>query len=89
MVYLVIRHIQDKSVSLETPTIPRLELLSAHLLARLMNSISASLESELTLTQPSCYTDSEVALYWTVGVNRVWKPFVQCHVSKIGKLLTP
>ena len=35
-------------------TIPRLELLSALLLARLMESVTNS---------PTCYTDSKVALY--------------------------
>ncbi len=52
-----------------------------------MNSISASLECELTLTQPTCYTDSKVALYCILGVNRVWKQCVQRRVSKIRELL--
>ena len=42
-------------------TIPRLELLSALLLARLMTSVSSSLELELTLAQPTCHTDSKGA----------------------------
>ena len=50
-------------------TIPRLELLSALLLARLMTSITNSLESVLPLLQPMCYTDSKVTLYWTLGAE--------------------
>ena len=72
---------------LKSQTIPRLELLSALLLARLMKSVTGSLEPELTLTQPKCYTDSEVALYWIKGLNRVWKQFVQHRVAEIRTLL--
>ena len=47
----------------QTQTIPRLELLSALLLARLTTSVSHSLNSQLTLAPPKCFTDSRVALY--------------------------
>lgn len=72
---------------LKSQTIPRLELLSALLLARLMHSITSSLESELSLTEPVCYTDSKVALFWVLGMNKTWKQFVQHRVSEIRKLL--
>ena len=68
-------------------TIPRLELLSALLLARLIVSISSSLEPELALAQPVCYTDSKVALYWILGFDKEWKQFVQNRVCEIRKLL--
>ena len=74
---------------LKAQTIPRLELLSALLLARLMNNVSASLKSELNLSQPICFTDSKVSLYWIIGVDRVWKQFVQHRVVEIRKLLPP
>ena len=45
-------------------------LESALLLARLMCGLTASLESELNLTKPVCYTDSEVALFWILGMNK-------------------
>ena len=72
---------------LKSQTIPWLELLSALSLARLVKSVTASLESELNLTQPTCYTDSKMALYWILGVNRVWKQFVQCRVCEVRELL--
>ena len=68
---------------LKEQTIPRLELLSALLLARLMTSIVLSLESELALSLPCYYSDSTVARCWT---DKTWKPFVQNHVDEIRKL---
>ena len=59
----VIRFVVKTRVSpLKSQTLPQLELLSALLLARLMKSATESLEPELTLTQPKCYSDSKVAL---------------------------
>ena len=74
---------------LRKQTIPRLELLSALLLGRLMNSISQSLENELRLLQPRCFTDSKVALFWIQGVDKDWKPFVQNRVTEIRSLIHP
>ena len=68
-------------------TIPRLELLAALLLARLVHSITESLKSEMELLMPICYTDAKVALYWIRGVKRSWKMFVQNRVNEIRKLV--
>ncbi len=72
---------------LKPQTIPCVELLSALLLARLLKSVTTSLESEIQLNDPTCYTDSKVSLYWIRGVNRVWKQFVQHRVLEIRKIL--
>ena len=72
---------------LKSQTIHRLELLSALLLAHLMDSITTCLESELTLSTPVCYTDSKVALFWIKGITKMWKQFVQHQVSEIRKVL--
>ena len=45
-------------------TIPRLELLSALFLSKLIVNVQAALQPETTLGDPMCYTDSRVALYW-------------------------
>ena len=74
---------------LRKQTIPRLELLSALLLSRLMVSITKSLESILTLSEPTCYTDSKVALYWILGNSKEWKQFVQNRVTEIRKCISP
>lgn len=74
---------------LRKQTIPRLELLSASLLAQLISSVSQSLENELQLLPPRCFTDSKVALFWIKGVDKEWKPFVQNRVSEIRSLVHP
>ena len=48
---------------LKVQTVPRLELLSAVLLARLMTNVMASLKPCLSFVEPRCFTDSQVALY--------------------------
>lgn len=70
---------------INSQTIPRLELLSALLLSRLMETVSQNLE--LPLTQMRCFTDSTVALYWIKGLNKEWKAFVQNRVNEIRKLM--
>ena len=67
---------------------PRLELLSALLLSRLMVSITRSLESILTLSEPTCYTDSKVALYWILGTSKEWKQLAQNRVTEIRKCIS-
>lgn len=68
-------------------TIPRLELLSALLLARLMDSITHCLANELELSSPICCTDSRVAHYWIIGHGKEWKQFVQNQVKEIRRLV--
>jgi hypothetical protein len=58
---------------LQPQTIRRLELLSALLLARLLYTITESLECELTLTSPYCFTDSMVSLWWIKESDKTWK----------------
>ena len=74
---------------LQKLTVPRLELLSALLLARLLTSIAQSLSCELQLSSPQCFTDSTVALYWIKGTDKTWKSFVQNRVIEIRKLIPP
>ena len=72
---------------LKVQTIPRLELLSSLLLARLMKNVMGSLATRLTLEAPRCFTDSQVALFWIKGTARDWKPFVQNRVNEIRQLV--
>ena len=74
---------------LKEQTIPRLELLSALLLSRLLTSVTQSLECELQLSPARCFTDSTVALCWIKGTDKSWKPFVQNRVDEIRKLTPP
>ena len=70
-------------------TIPRLELLSSVLLARLLNSVEVALRPELQLQKPICFTDSRVTLYWIKGVEKDWKQFARNRVTEICKLVPP
>ena len=70
-------------------TIPRLELLSALLLAKLVTSVQNALEGELQLSNSICYSDSTAALYWICGVEQQWKQFVENRVTAIRHLVQP
>ena len=97
VVYLVKEDTTQKSSSFVTSktrvaplkplTIPRLELLSAALLARLITTVAESLSTRIELREPRCFTDSQVTYYWIRGVEKDWKPFVQNRVNEIHKLL--
>ena len=63
--------------------IPRLQLLSALLLSRLVVSVSNSSQSTLSQLKVQCYVDSQISLYWIRGTNREWKPFVQNMANEI------
>ena len=99
MVYLVTKTDVSTSVKfvvsktrvapLQTQTIPRLELLPALLLSRLVVSVSSSLQSTLSQLKVQCYVDSQIALYWTHGTNREWKPFVRNRVNEIRRNVLP
>ena len=56
-------------------TIPRLELFSALVLSRLMDSSHTALEPELQLGDPVCFSNSMVTLFWIRGMNHKWKQF--------------
>ncbi len=71
---------------LKLVTIPRLELLSAVCLARLISNVTETLSGRLKLAEPRCFTDSQVALFWIIGTGKDWKPFVQNRVDEIRKL---
>ena len=72
---------------LKKQSIPRLELLSAVLLARLADATKSSLSSELEIPSCHCFTDSRVVLCWIRNEERSWKPFVKNRVSEIRSLL--
>ena len=61
--------------------IPHLELLSTLVLTKLIVSVHAALQAELTLhSEPVCYTDSNISFYWIQVTNREWRQFVENHV---------
>ena len=70
-------------------TIPRLELLSALLLAQLITTVSKRLSTRVELMEPKCFTVSKIAYFWIKGTGRDWRPFVQNRVNEIHQLTSP
>ena len=69
-------------------SIPRLELLAALVLARLIEHVKEALQLELAITDINCWTDSKVTLFWIKGEEKEWKQFVQNRVNEIRSLVT-
>ena len=66
---------------LQVHTIPRLELLGALLLARLIVRVQKVLGD--IVSGYRCFTDSTIVLHWIKGTEKNWKPFVQNRVKEI------
>ena len=73
--------------SLNQQTIPRLELLSCLLLAKLISHVLEALATVIDVRIGSCFTDSKVALYWIKGQGKQWKQFVHNRVTDIRRLV--
>ena len=66
-------------------TIPRLELMSARILAQLASKVKATLGSELKIDDVKLWLDSKTALCW-IKNGLEWKQFVSHRVREILKL---
>ena len=74
---------------LKGETIPRLELMAALLLSRLVSSTVEALKSIIQIDRIFCWLDSQIVLWWFFGVNKEFQQFVQNRVIEIRKLVTP
>ena len=70
-------------------TTPKLELLSALVLARLITSVHKALGPSFNITECVCWLDSEIALWWINKTDKKFKAFVQNRVVEIRKLVAP
>ena len=61
--------------------IPRLELLSALILSRLITTVEEALKPLVAIEKIYCWTDSTTALHWIIGTNKEWKTFVEYRVK--------
>ncbi|RUA05998.1 MAG: hypothetical protein DSY43_03210 [Gammaproteobacteria bacterium] len=66
-------------------TIPRLELMSARILAQLMHTVKEALKSQKEIDKTTYWLDSMTALYWIMNRGE-WKQFVRHRVEEILKL---
>ena len=67
-------------------TIPRLELLSRLVAARLLNSVKEAIEGVLKIDSCTLWTDSTTALQWIRNTQKDYKVWVQNRVTEIRKL---
>ena len=70
-------------------TIPRLELVGALILARLVNTVLTAFDGTLKVDSVHCWLDSQIALWWIWGVSREFKQFIQNRVVEIRRLTKP
>ena len=66
-------------------TIPRLELMAALILARLMQTVRKALGSSLQISEVKYWLDSKTALWWIQNRGE-WKQFVRHRVNEILEL---
>ena len=76
---------ESRVAPLKTLTIPRLELMSARILAQLMETVKKALESQLEISRIKYWLDSRTALCWIQNRGE-WKQFVRHRVNEILKL---
>ena len=69
-------------------SIPRLELLSGVILARLVSSVKEALASQITIDKTHLWLDSNTAICWIKG-SKEWKQFVQNRVINRGEHVEP
>ena len=67
-------------------TIPRLELMSSLLLARLVHSVYSALTRKFPISKVLCLTDSAIMLAWIQNEKKQYKQFVQNPVKEVREL---
>ena len=79
---------KSRVVPLKEMSVPRLELIAALILARLLNNVKHSLESQILFESIYCWSDSTIVLSWLKN-DRNYKQFVSNRTKNILKLTSP
>lgn len=78
---------KSRVTPLKGETIPRLELLASLILARLITNVSEAVKDVIDIQNVTCWTDSQIALFWIRNTQKTLKPFLQSRVEEIRKLV--
>ena len=79
---------KSRVVPLKEMSVPRLELIAVLILARLLNNVKHSLESQILFESIYCWSDSTIVLSW-LKHDRNYKQFVSNRTKNILKLTSP
>ena len=74
---------------LDIKSIPRLELLGALIVTRLITRVRRTLGTLLHLNEVYCWTDNTGVLYWIKRTNKEYKQFVENWLREIRRLTQP
>ena len=80
---------ETHNATIDQQRAPRLELLSAVLLAKLIVTVKEAFKPILQIDKRLCWSDSTTTLQWIKDEKREWKSFVQKRVDEIRKLAEP
>ena len=80
--YPVLLTSKTRLAPLTKQSIPRLELLSGVILARLASLVKEGLKSQVQIDKTYVWLHSKTAIYWIKG-SKEWKQFVQNLVTEI------
>lgn len=80
--YPVLLTSKTRVAPLTKQSIPRLDLLSEVILARLASSVKEALQSQVQIDKTYLWLDSKTAIYWIKG-SKEWKQFVQNRETEI------
>jgi len=73
----------------KSTTIPKLELMGALLLAKLVRRVSEELSPFCNIDDCFCWVDSMVSLHWICDVSKSYQAFVQRRVDQIRSIVPP
>ena len=76
---------KERVALLKKLTLQHLELLSCLVLSQLINPTQVAIESEIKLNNVTCWSDSEISLFWITNTNKRRKQWVENRSKRIRK----